>query len=146
MAKLSGQISQRDFGNDVALAEMQRDAIELATNKTDLMLATYEEKEAIRKSVWAPEYQISATPTYKIAKALVLQRIRDDKGAVAQDGVAAKRDVARRLAQLHARAGFEPLAVFVHQADQRNVHPEQALGHAREAVKPLLGDGVQHIE
>ena len=54
MAKLSGQISQRDFGNDVALAEMQRDAIELATNKTDLMLATYEEKEAIRKSVWAP--------------------------------------------------------------------------------------------
>ena len=81
-----------------------------------------------------------------VAKALVLQRIRDDKGAIAQDGVAAKRDIARRLAQLHARAGFEPLAVFVHQAHQRNVHPEQAPGHAREAVKPLLGDGVQHIE
>ena len=69
MAKLSGQISQRDFGNDVALAEMQRDAIELATNKTDLMLATYEEKEAIRKSVWAPEDQVMTTFTRKIAKA-----------------------------------------------------------------------------
>lgn len=45
MAKLSGQISQRDFGNDIALAEMQLDAIKLATNKTDLMLAQYEQKE-----------------------------------------------------------------------------------------------------
>ena len=32
-------------------------------------MASRLELKAIRKSVWAPEYQISATPTYKIAKA-----------------------------------------------------------------------------
>ncbi len=81
-----------------------------------------------------------------VVEALIGQRVRDRQDLVTQDRVAAKRDIARGLAHGKAQAGLEPLAIGVHQADQRDGHPEQPLGQASQPVEAFFRRRIQDIK
>ena len=71
----------------------------------------------------------------------------DDHRLVApgQDGVGAERLVAVGFAEGEAVAAHEPLAVLVHEGDERDGHLEKPRGQGREPVERGVGRRVEHL-
>ena len=63
----------------------------------------------------------------------------------AADRVIAERPAARRLARVEPVVRLEPLALLVHQRDQRDRHAEKLGGERGDAVEATLGLGVQDL-
>lgn len=78
-----------------------------------------------------------------IKKAAVTQGILDDKRILVEDGVAAKRNIARRFQRVQTLSLHEPLAVGIDLAHQRNINPEKTLGQAHKTVKTLFRSAVK---
>ena len=80
-----------------------------------------------------------------VLETLVLGRIRHDEEVLLQNRVRAHGDVTAGFAEAEADLGLEPLAVFVHQGDQRD---GRAADKGREfggLVKNRFGQRVQHV-
>ena len=73
-----------------------------------------------------------------VGKTMVSKSVRDHEKLTSRDGVCTERCFPRRLANLHAMRGLEPLALPVDQAHKGDWYPEDGRGKAGKAVKPLL--------
>ena len=94
----------------------------------------------IKTDAWLAGHQRIVDETF------VLQGIVDDKGPVAENGVTAEGNITWRFASIQPDRGFEPLPVFVDQADQRDRHVEDAFGQACQAVEALFRIGVEDVD
>ena len=76
----------------------------------------------------------------------VQQRVLDDKCLFLEDGMTAKRYLARRLAGVQPLPRLEPLPIRVHEADETDLDVEQALGHAGYAVEAVLRRRIEQAQ
>src|SRR5262249_49788406 len=77
-----------------------------------------------------------------VGEAWVLVRVRHDERVPVVDAVAAERKIAIRSRLRHADTGLEPLAVRVHERDERNLGAADVGREARDLVERRLGLGV----
>ena len=73
-----------------------------------------------------------------VGETMVSKSVRDHEQLTSRDGVCTERCFPRRLANLNAMCGLEPLAVPVDQTHKGDRYPEDARSKAGKAVKPLL--------
>ena len=73
-------------------------------------------------------------------------RILDDQHLALRHGVGADRMGAGRLLDVQAAARLEPLALVVHQRDERDGHAEGHRGQACKTVEAGLRPGIQQVE
>ena len=73
-----------------------------------------------------------------VRKTMVSESVRDHEQLTSRDGVCTERCFPRRLANLHAMRGLEPLALPVDQTHEGDWYPEDGRGKAGKTVKPLL--------
>ncbi len=81
-----------------------------------------------------------------IVKAWILAGVGYIQRFSVQDCVSAEGDIAGCLPGFQAKAGLEPLAVFVDQGDQGDGDLERPPGDAGDPVKAFLGLGIQQFE
>ena len=78
-------------------------------------------------------------------KPRVRRRVRNDEQIRLRDGVRAKGDIARGLGQGEPDSGFEPVAVRVHQAYQRDRRLADLRGQTGEVVERFFRRRVQDV-
>ncbi len=78
-----------------------------------------------------------------VGETFVLGGVRDDEQFLARDGMAAEGDVAGGFVDGDADLGFEPLAFFINEGDERDGGFTDAGGEFGEVVKNLFGNGVE---
>ena len=73
-----------------------------------------------------------------IGEALVGGGVRNDEELILENRVRAERDLSVRLSLVHANGRLEPLAVGVHQTDERDRRAADVRGERRQVVEGLL--------
>ena len=89
-------------------------------------------------SGWAGHHRIVLEP-------VVFARIWNQKEPVLHDGMGAEGDFTGGFGRRHADPGFEPLAVFVHQRNERDGRLANMRRQVGEIVKHFLGNRVEHV-
>ncbi len=80
-----------------------------------------------------------------VAQARVLRRVGHDEDAALLDGVRAEGDRSRRLAEGHADARLEPLAVLIDERDRRHRRRADVRREQGEIVEGDLGIGIEDL-
>jgi len=75
----------------------------------------------------------------------VARGVGHHQGILAENGVAAEGNTARRLACLKPYAGLEPLSVLVDEADKHSVHMSQVLGEPHQGIEVKLGWRIDQV-
>ena len=80
-----------------------------------------------------------------VGEARVLRRVEHDQHFGRVERVGAEGDLAVGLPHVQAVAGFEPLALGVHQTDEGNRRTQQGAGELGDAVEGGFGEGVEDV-
>jgi hypothetical protein len=80
-----------------------------------------------------------------VGKPLVSMSIRNHERLIECDHVTAERDVARGRGCVEPVPRLEPLAVAIHQRDERDRHPHDVRSQAREVIERRLRSRVEDL-
>ena len=80
-----------------------------------------------------------------LGEARIAARIFHDEQIVAENGMAARRAVARQFTQGDADLAFEPETLFIHEHDDGHRHGAVVRGHLGQVVEDRFGQRVEHV-